>query len=66
MVPLLSLSMDILKERKEWNLTPCHRLCLQLKASVGVVRFHAINVHESLMRLLKNSIEPFLRYLEKR
>lgn len=66
MVPLLSLSMDKLIERKEWNLTQCHRLYLQLKASVGVIRFHVINVNESLMRLLKNLIEPFLRYLEKR
>ena len=66
MVPLLSLSMDILIERKEWNLTGCHRLYLQLKASFNVIRFHVINVNESLMHLLKNSIAPFLRYLEKR
>ena len=66
MVPLLSLSMDILIERKEWNLTQCHRFYLQLKASVRVIRFHAINVNDSLMRLLKNSVDSFLRYLEKR
>ena len=52
-------------ERKEWNLTECHWLYLQLKASFHVIRFHVINVNESLMHLLKNSIAPFLRYLEK-
>ena len=38
---------------------------LQLKASFNVIRFHVINVNESLMHLLKNSMAPFLRYLEK-
>ena len=29
--------------------------------SFHVIRFHVINVNESLMHLLKNSIAPFLR-----
>lgn len=61
MVPLLSLSMDILMERKEWNLTECHRLYLQLKASFHVIRFHVINVNKEFDRAVPKVVGKGLK-----
>ena len=48
-------------ERKEWNLTECHRLYLQLKASFHVIRFHVINVNKEFDRAVPKVVGKGLK-----